>query len=329
MRLNRPFLTLCMIFSLVFGAFAQSRAMLTVIASEGPAQVILDGKLLGIGNPTFSGQVSTGNHELVVRKSGLPEFRQRITIGAGGLTVNAQLGGSGGAVLPAPTPTPPPAVVNYTLSVNANVAGADVFINGIQAGKTPFTGQVSRGSYNVVVRAPGYNDYSQSVSVTGAAVVNASLNPIAVPLNLGNLFPGAEVFLNGTKIGVAGGSPFVAQVAPGTYTLTVRAGGFMDFSIQITVGTGGFSYTPALQPMMASYSFEIPASMTNPAMKGNPWSQIQLYIDGAAQKDFKGQVQPGRHTLRMVSGAFLIEFVYDFESGKSYTIEPFAGMMVK
>ncbi len=329
MRIHRPLLALCMVFSLVFGVFAQAKAFLTVIASEGPAQVILDGKLLGVGNPKFSAQVSIGVHELVVRKSGLPEYRQRITVGSGGLTVNAQLGGSGGAVIPAPTPTPPPAVVNYTLSVNANVTGADVFINGIQAGKTPFSGQVSRGSYNVVVRAPGYNDFSQAVSVTGAAVVNATLNPVAVPLNLGKLFPGAEIFLNGTRIGVASGSPFIAQVAPGTYTLTVRAGGFMDFSVQINVGPGGFSYTPALQPMMASYTLQIPASMTNPAMKGNPWSQIQLYIDGAAQKDFKGQVQPGRHTLRMVSGAFQIEFVYDFESGKSYTIEPFAGMMVK
>jgi hypothetical protein len=30
-----------------------------------------------------------------------------------------------------------------------------------------------------------------------------------------------------------------------------------------------------------------------------------------------------------VSGAFQIEFPFDFEAGKSYVIEPFAGMTVR
>ncbi|PKL26145.1 MAG: hypothetical protein CVV47_03180 [Spirochaetae bacterium HGW-Spirochaetae-3] len=327
MRISKTLLAIGMACVLVFGAFAQSRVTLTVIASEGPAQVILDGKLLGVGNPKFTAQVRPGTYDLIVRKSGLPEFRQRITVGGGGLTVNAQLGGT--ATIPAPTPTQPPATQSYSITVTANVTGADVFINGIQAGRTPFTGQVSRGSYTVVVKAPGYSDYTQGISVTGAAVVNATLTPMLVPLNLGNLFPGAEIFLNGARIGVAGGTQFITQVAPGTYTLTVRAGGFMDFSMQITVGAGGYSLAPTLQPMMANYVFQIPAGMTNPDVHGNPWSQIRLYIDGAAQKDFRGQIQPGRHTIRMVTGAFQIEFIQDFESGKSYTIEPFAGMTVK
>lgn len=327
MRIRKTLLALCMALTLVAGAFAQSRVTLTVIASEGPAQVMLDGKLLGVGNPTFTAQVRPGTYELIVRKPGLPEFRQRITVGGGGLTVNAQLGGA--AVIPAPTPTQPPVTQSYSLTVNSNVTGADVFINGIQAGRTPFMGQVARGSYTVVVKAPGYTDYTQGVSVTGAAVVNATLTPIVVPLNLGNLFPGAEIFLNGAKIGVAGGTQFITQVAPGTYTLTVRAGGFMDFSMQITVGAGGYSLAPTLQPMMASYEFRIPSGIMNPDVRGNPWSQVRLYVDGAAQKDFRGQVQPGRHTVRMVSGAFQIEFVQDFEPGKSYVIEPFAGMTIK
>lgn len=327
--MNRTKLVLAMLMAvlLVFGAYAQTRVTLTVIASEGPAQVILSGRLLGVGNPTFRSQVAPGTYDLVVRKPGLPEFKQRITIGAAGLTVNAQLGTA--TAPPPPQQLPPPTVMSYQLTVNSNVNGADVFINGAQAGKTPYRGQVSAGTYTIVVRAAGYSEFSQGVTVNQASTVVANLAPLAVPLNLGRLFPGAEVFLNGARIGVAGSNPFVAQVAPGTYTLTIRAGGFMDLSMQITVGQGGFSSTPVLQPLMADYQFQLPLSMTNPEMKGNPWSQIRVFVDGAPQKDFKGQVTPGRHTLKMVSGAFQIEFPYDFEAGKSYVIEPFAGMTVR
>ena len=70
-------------------------------------------------------------------------------------------------------------------------------------------------------------------------------------------------------------------------------------------------------------------------MVHNYYSEPRKYFQGktslkaAGTSDDMGQVQPGRHTIRMVTGAFVIEFVYDFGSGKSYTIEPFAGMMVK
>lgn len=87
------------------GLWAQSRVPLVVIASEGPAQVILSGRMIGVANPRLTAQVSPGNYELLVRKPGLPEFRQRISVGSGGLTINAPLGGV--AVQPAPQPIQP------------------------------------------------------------------------------------------------------------------------------------------------------------------------------------------------------------------------------
>ena len=128
--------------TVLVGAFAQSRVTLTVIASEGPAQVILDGRLLGVGNPRFVAQVAPGNYELLVRKPGLPEFRQRITIGAAGLTVNAQLGG---VVTPPPAPVPQ----SFTLTVNSNVAGAQVSVNNTALGAAPAAATVQIGRAHV------------------------------------------------------------------------------------------------------------------------------------------------------------------------------------
>ena len=105
MRLSRFVLTLSFLVLLVTGGWAQSRVSLVVIASEGPAQVILSGRLVGVANPRLTTQVAPGNYELLVRKPGLPEFRQRITVGSGGLTVNATLGGA--AIQPAPQPIQP------------------------------------------------------------------------------------------------------------------------------------------------------------------------------------------------------------------------------
>lgn len=373
----------------ITGASAQSRVTLTVVASEGPAQVILNGRLLGTANPSFSASVTPGTYELIVRKAGLPEFKQTIVVGSAGLTVNATFGST--VIV-----TPPPASANHKLTVQSNVVGADVYINGVLAGKAPFTGQVPAGSYTIVVKAPGYKDFTQGVRISGDAVINAileggsvlqvnanvpgaqvylngslvgtvpysasmpggtytvvvkapgysdftqtivlrdsavvsaTLSPSMVQLNLGNLFPGAEIFLNGLKVGVAPSSgPFITQVAPGTYTLTIRAAGFLEFTVQITVGPSGYSYTPVLQPLMAKYTFNLPEAMLNPSYTRNPWSQIRLYIDDKPQKTYQGELTAGKHTIKVISGAFQIVFTHDFVAGKSYVLEPFMGITVK
>jgi photosystem II stability/assembly factor-like uncharacterized protein len=102
---SRLILALSCAILLVTGAWAQSRVALVVIASEGPAQVILSGRLVGVANPRLTTQVAPGNYDLLVRKPGLPEFRQQITVGSGGLTVNAPLGGA--SIQPAPQPIQP------------------------------------------------------------------------------------------------------------------------------------------------------------------------------------------------------------------------------
>ena len=105
LRHSRFITVLFCITILLTGAWAQSRVSLVVIASEGPAQVILSGRLVGVANPRLATQVAPGNYELLVRKPGLPEFRQRISVGSGGLTINAPLGGA--AVQQAPQPIQP------------------------------------------------------------------------------------------------------------------------------------------------------------------------------------------------------------------------------
>jgi len=80
-----------------------------------------------------------------------------------------------------------------------------------------------------------------------------------VPFSLGNLIPGAEIYLNGSRLGVTGNNGrFQTQVQPGSYTLVIRTPGYIEFSLQINVGNSGYNYNPTLQARNASFRIQIP-----------------------------------------------------------------------
>lgn len=223
-------------------AAAQAKAPLTVVASEGPAQVILSGKLIGIANPRLVVQVKPGSYELIVRKNGVGEFKQRVVVPASGLTVRANLGG---ASAPAPQPAPAPKV--YRLNLQSSVPGAEVYINGVRTGSAPLSVDLSPGSYNLTVKAPGYQDYSAGFVMNGPQNLSVALVPLfsTVTVSIPNGFlnrsdRGAankvEIYLDGARQ-----NSFQFQVSPGRHTVGVLSGGFMaEVSIDVM---GGRSYT--------------------------------------------------------------------------------------
>jgi hypothetical protein len=226
-------------------AFAQ-RVPLTVNASEGPSQVLLDGRVLGIANPQYKGQVPPGTYELLVRKPGRPEFRQRITVGPSGLTVNARLGAS------------PPAVVtpSHPLVINGNVSGAEVFINNSMTGTIPFRTNLNQGQYNVRIVAPGYQEYHTSVNLSGSQTITVNLVPLYATINvtipsrllysaIGNPLSRIELFIDGSKM-----NGLSAQIQPGNRQIRVVSGG-MVFETTLNARPGA-SYT--VEPVL---TFEI------------------------------------------------------------------------
>ncbi|HCM27331.1 MAG TPA: hypothetical protein DIC34_12435 [Treponema sp.] len=291
--------------------FAQAKAPLTVIASEGPAQVILSGKLIGIANPRIVVQIAPGKYELIVRKGGLPEFRQSIVLPASGLTVNAQLGGA--------APLPPPVVVKptFTLTVTSNAPNSQVTVNGTVIGSAPANASVEAGNYKVDVTAPGYQGYSTTVSVNGNATVAANLQPTSFRLTVNANVTGAEISLNGIK---AGNSPLSVDLSPGSYNLKVSAPGYQDYLAPISMN-GPQNVSVNLTPMTASATVKVPAAILNRDAK-NPESLVELYVDGVKQNALTVTVNAGTHRFRIVSGGLSVEAQAVLEAGKAYTIEP-------
>jgi hypothetical protein len=278
------------------------QSTLSVNANAPGADVYLNGNRAG--QTPFSAQLVPGTYNLVVRAPGYNDYNQTVVVN-GPTQINAML-----------------TAIQATLSVNANVPGADIYLNGNRAGQTPFSAQLVPGTYSLVVRVSGYNDFSQTVVVNGQTQINAMLTAIQATLSVNANVPGADVYLNGNR---AGQTPFTVQLVPGTYSLVVRAAGYGDYN-QAVVVSGTAQVNAILTPLAATWQLSLPAGDMNTNGRGNG---VLVFIDGSQQQGVSGQILPGRHSIRLIAGSLVAETAIDVQAGRVYTIEPYFMVNVK
>lgn len=206
----------------VTALFAQRKTSVTIIASDSPAQVYINGKMIGLATPRYQFQIEPGTYELRVMKPGGGEFKRQITVGSRAMNLNINLGA---AAPPVPVPQ------NYRLAVRSNVSGAEVFINGSLSGTIPFSGEFPKGRYNLQVRAPGYREFNGTVTMDGPEDLYISLDSLRARINVeipssllngdtGNPMARIDLFINGSKI-----NGFSAEVEEGTHLIRITSGG--------------------------------------------------------------------------------------------------------
>jgi serine/threonine protein kinase len=117
------------------------------------------------------------------------------------------------------------------LLLTSKPAGADVFINGAkQSGQTPLTLPLAPGSYNLVLRMPGYDAYAGGVQVkdniqTQLDVTLREKSTVKVAWAQVESTPkGAEIFVDGTSTGQT--TPARVQVPAGLHTVSMRLPGY-------------------------------------------------------------------------------------------------------
>jgi len=133
---------------------------LRVVSPTPGAQVFLDGASVG-GVPFERADISVGQHYVTVQAEGHRPWRRNVTVTAGG---NVELAAELEAV--------------GVLKIRANVPGALVSVDGEVVGRTPFeSSDIVVGERAVLVSAPGYRDYAETVSITagGTREVEAQL----------------------------------------------------------------------------------------------------------------------------------------------------------
>jgi hypothetical protein len=322
------------------------------------AQVFLAGQLVGTTTPNLMLNVRVGNYPLRIIKPGFNDFNQVVNVDGDGTTVRVMLQARGdgpalnlndGKMQPVPegkelnrqsdnAPAPinnfekkgaapnvivAPQVMNFDLAISANVNNAEVIINGNPAGRTPFLAQVPAGTYALKVRAPGYLDYNQNIVVgNGPAQFNVALQPLGYQVSVNSNVQGAAVLVNGQQLGQ---TPYATTLAPGNYAIIVRATGYLDYQVQLSVN-GPQQVNASLMPATASWQLNIPEALLN---RQGQRRGMQLLLDGAPQNGTSGQILPGRHVIRFVTGDLAVETQVDIQAGRAYVFEPSLGINVR
>ncbi len=130
------------------------------------------------------------------------------------------------------------------LLLSSKPGGADVFINGAkQSGQTPVTLPLAPGSYNLVLRMPGYDAYAGNVQVkdniqTQLDVTLKEKSTVKVAWAQVETSPkGAEILVDGQTTGQS--TPARVQVPAGLHTVTLRLPGYLQVRRTIQASEGG------------------------------------------------------------------------------------------
>ncbi len=116
-------------------------ARLRLVTPVPDAEVFIDGASVGHA-PVDRNDLAAGKHYVVVRARGYAEWKREVNLEAGSTTpLTADLSASG------------------TIKVISNVAGADVFLDGVKVGVTPITlTMVASGDHYIEVKKQGYSE---------------------------------------------------------------------------------------------------------------------------------------------------------------------------
>jgi PEGA domain len=226
----------------------------------------------------------------------------------------------------------------WTLTVVVNVPGAVIYVDNQQLPGNQM--KVPGGLHNVKVMADGYLAFNGPVNVRGDTTFPVNLQaaapppppppmrPAGYPLSVFVNVPSAAVFIDGAQ------TQGTAIVSPGPHTVQVAAPGYQGYSTTVNV-RGPLTLNVPLYPIVlpSTLSFVIPQPYHDPELRPeDPRSEVRIFIDGRLVNPHREMeripVQPGRHRIRVASGAFSVELGdMEIQPGTSYVLE--LGMDVK
>ncbi|OPY36377.1 MAG: PEGA domain protein [Methanoregula sp. PtaU1.Bin051] len=144
-----------------------------VASTPGGSSLYLDTHYMGLtpsGGYLDLTSIAPGSHTILLRHTDYQDYSQSVYVPAGGVaTVNAKLT----PIVPGPTPDATGQIV-----IASSPPGAEALLDNVYKGVTPLTlTDISAGSHVLTLRLTGYQDYVQTVTVTGgqSAPVAATL----------------------------------------------------------------------------------------------------------------------------------------------------------
>jgi hypothetical protein len=189
----------------------------------------------------------------------------------------------------------------WDLTISVNVPGSTIMVDGAQI--AGIATKVAGGSHTVKVQAPGYADFTGTVSVSANMTYTVRLVPILFPLTISVSTPGAQVIVD--NIDVTGKIP---NVTLGSHTILVTAPGYQDYNATIDV-QAATTISVVLQPAGVLVTVKTDA----------PGAEVFINNLDKGAAPFSDYLVPGSYTLQVSADGYA-DYVATLAVDKAMTI---------
>ena len=190
------------------------------IRPESNASVIIDGKKEAVTNGKVSKSLRYGEYTYQVDAPGYDSQSGTVTINKGTTaTVSVNLES-----------------VMANLTVNSETPGANILINGQSKGTRRWSGELTPGVYEIEVTKDSYRPQKQVVDLVkrdSKVVTIPALTPIYGVLNIAYQPIGAEIYIDGNKVGT---TPLVLNdILIGSHNIELKNEGYQSLNRNVTI----------------------------------------------------------------------------------------------
>ena len=268
-----------------------------IVTSEPPgASVYLNDGLSGT-TPMETLSTPVGIYRLRVTKEGYQDWTGEAIIGDGQVAefdltlekvIQEEFPG-----LPAPNGE---GEITGFVSFSSDPLGAEVFLDGLLLGSTPYNDEFPTGEYSIRFSKEGYNDAERLVIVTGDKIgsVRVILEPFIALMSVVAEPSEASVYLDGTLMGAVPLDEIGVPV--GDHQLRVSKAGYHDRVIQVRVGRNEIII---VNLMLASATGSLVVSSDPP--EATVYLNDQFVGQTPLRRD---DMPPGEYTLKIEKDGF-------------------------
>ncbi|TDE87606.1 DUF4384 domain-containing protein [Deinococcus sp. S9] len=219
----------------------------TVGADTGLNKVLALASLTPLNLDQLSSFKSSQDQFATVNARGQQQLAQALSIVVNPIPQNSWVSDTAFFTVVAQNP-----VQTGSLFVGTNVPNATVILNGQRLGEANQTfSNIRPGTYPVRVQAPGYRDYTTTISIRAGTTTNLNVEfaqiVMPAPAPVQNQFTialrspvnGARVFVDGDEVGVIRNGMLNITVSRGSHEIVVVAPGYRTFSNVYNVQRNG------------------------------------------------------------------------------------------
>ena len=211
--------------------------LVSIASKPNKAEVYINGKYAGL-TPINDYKFIPGRHNIEIKKKGYETYKERIQIkeGEGRKKINVVLA----------------KIEKGTLSITSDPSGAKVYVDGEYKGTTPLSIKLKAGTYSVVLKKRGYEEYATDIIIKSnkGNKISATLKPKIITWEKtygGRDYDGAYS-IQQTRDGgyiVAGGTQSFGAGREDVYIIKLDENGNKEW--EITYGGEGYDAASSIQ----------------------------------------------------------------------------------